>query len=807
NLTLAGNVDLGGANQTINVVNTGSTTLSGVLSHGGLVKSGPGTLTLAGSNAYSGGTTLGAGTLNLSHQYALQNSTLTMTGGGNLAFDSSVSSNAFNLGGLSAASSGPGYDIALLNNAALPATPAPITLTVGGNNASTTYAGVLSDSYQGGSLVKAGTGALYLTGNHTYTGGTSIAAGKLILGPTAGLGDTVITVGSGAIFAPQPANGGTITAGNSAASLTVNAGGVFDMSGDSAAGTFQVNGSTATNFYSLTLSGGTLGFDLVGSSADQLVIPGSTYANVSGINTISITGVGALTLGVPYPLISIGQSGLTSGGGTWQLASGTINSGGKTYGLTLNSEDWEESVTVSAVNTNNSVLALSPSALTLNVHRGDTTTTATASVTNSGTSDGHFTPGSTGDGVNLGASANTFVSAGGNTPMTAAWADTTNVGPRSATITITNNDNNSDVTSGQSQNITGSVYSGQGVWAASNSGNWSDFSKWQALGGVPGKDGPTLSAADTATFGQAGSQTVTLDISPQVSALNLSNGPYTLNTLTGANALHLSSTASGQAAVASSGTQNIAAPVSLDNLTDVTVSSGSLSISGAISGPGGLVKNGTGLLTLNATPNSYQGGTTISGGTLQFGSSSSLGSTGLTINAGTAKTQGDFNLNATHPVNLNSASATIDPANSGDVLTLSGVVSGSGGLTKMGSGTLVLSNTNNHASGFTGGTTLSGGTLEYTSSAAVDKGSVEFAGGNLVLSFGAGGGSVVSSADTASGLSASSPSAGLDSAVVAPPAGAGSALTVAGVPEPGTLGLLAAGLLAGLIAWLRRRRA
>ncbi|MGA2035854.1 MAG: autotransporter-associated beta strand repeat-containing protein, partial [Thermoguttaceae bacterium] len=40
NLTLAGNVDLGGANQTINVVNTGSTTLSGVLSHGGLVKSG-----------------------------------------------------------------------------------------------------------------------------------------------------------------------------------------------------------------------------------------------------------------------------------------------------------------------------------------------------------------------------------------------------------------------------------------------------------------------------------------------------------------------------------------------------------------------------------------------------------------------------------------------------------------------------------------------------------------------------------------------------------------------------------------------
>ncbi|MGA2032101.1 MAG: autotransporter-associated beta strand repeat-containing protein, partial [Thermoguttaceae bacterium] len=388
NLTLAGNVDLGGANQTINVVNTGSTTLSGVLSHGGLVKSGAGVLALAGSNAYSGGTTLGAGTLNLSHQYALQNSTLTMTGGGNLAFDSSVSSNAFNLGGLIAASSGPGYDITLLNNAAL---PNPITLTVGGNNASTTYAGVLSDTYLGaslgGSLVKAGTGALYLTGNHSYTGGTSIAAGTLTLGPTAGLGDTAITVGSGAVFAPHPqptANGGTITAGNSAASLTVNAGGVFDMSGDSAAGTFQVNGG----YNPLTLSGGTLGFDLVGSSGDQLSVSGFA-ATVSGINTIRITGVGALTQPY-YPLIT----GVTYGldGGTFVLASTSVTSGGKTYGLTLRTDGgYEEDVLVSAINTNNSLLALSAGSLAMSVHMGDTTTLTTASVTNSGTDAGSFT--------------------------------------------------------------------------------------------------------------------------------------------------------------------------------------------------------------------------------------------------------------------------------------------------------------------------------------------------------------------------------------------------------------------------------
>ncbi|MGA2034496.1 MAG: PEP-CTERM sorting domain-containing protein [Thermoguttaceae bacterium] len=263
--------------------------------------------------------------------------------------------------------------------------------------------------------------------------------------------------------------------------------------------------------------------------------------------------------------------------------------------------------------------------------------------------------------------------------------------------------------------VGGWVYTGQGVWASSSDGSWSDVLKWTADGGVPGKDGPVLSAADTATFGQTGPQTVTLDISPQVSALSLSNGPYTLNTLTG-NTLHLSTT-SGQASIVSSGTQNVTVPVSLDSSTAVTTSGGN------------------------------------------------------------------------------------------DVLTLAGLVSGSGGLAKIGSGTLVLSSTNNHASGFTGGTTLVGGNLEYTSSAAVDKGNVEFAGGNLVLNFGAGGGSVVTSADSGSGLSASAPSAGLGSAAVVPPAGAGSALTVAGVPEPGTLGLLGAGLLAGLIAWLRRRRA
>ena len=149
-----------------------------------LVLTGPpissaGQITLYGANTFSGGTSFsgnnsGAVTLVLGNQLALQNSTLTLgTACKGLVFNSSVSANAFTFGGLAAASAGAGYDFALQNNAG---TPAAIALSVGNNNASTTYAGVMSGA---GSLVKIGTGNLTLSGNNTYSGNTTISSGKL----------------------------------------------------------------------------------------------------------------------------------------------------------------------------------------------------------------------------------------------------------------------------------------------------------------------------------------------------------------------------------------------------------------------------------------------------------------------------------------------------------------------------------------------------------------------------------------------------------------------------------------------------
>jgi autotransporter-associated beta strand protein len=65
------------------------------------------------------------------------------------------------------------------------------TLTIGSNNVSTTFSGVIQDS---GGLTKTGTGTLTLTGSNTYTGNTTVTAGVLGISNTLGSG-----AGSGSV--------------------------------------------------------------------------------------------------------------------------------------------------------------------------------------------------------------------------------------------------------------------------------------------------------------------------------------------------------------------------------------------------------------------------------------------------------------------------------------------------------------------------------------------------------------------------------------------------------------------------------
>lgn len=128
---------------------------------------------------------------------------------------------------------------------------------------------------------------------------------------------------------------------------------------------------------------------------------------------------------------------------------------------------------------------------------------------------------------------------------------------------------------------------------------------------------------------------------------------------------------------------------------------------GVMEGTGSLVKQNTGSLALTGV-NTYTGGTFLNGGILSVGADDNLGNaTGrLTFNGGTLQYSTGFA--SARPVTLNASGGTVDT--NGNTATLSGVIGGSGGLTKAGAGTLTLGGTNT----YTGATAINEGTLQMS---------------------------------------------------------------------------------------------
>jgi autotransporter-associated beta strand protein len=131
-------------------------------------------------------------------------------------------------------------------------------------------------------------------------------------------------------------------------------------------------------------------------------------------------------------------------------------------------------------------------------------------------------------------------------------------------------------------------------------------------------------------------------------------------------------------------------------------------VSGAVS------KTGAGTVTLSGA-NSYGGGTTVTAGTLVVNNADALGAGSVTLAGGSLDVQA-------HTVAKN-ITLTSNSAVAGANGTISGVISGSGLLTKVGSGALTLSGNNT----FAGGALVNAGTLHVNGEVL----------GNLVVSSGA----------------------------------------------------------------------
>jgi fibronectin-binding autotransporter adhesin len=162
---------------------------------------------------------------------------------------------------------------------------------------------------------------------------------------------------------------------------------------------------------------------------------------------------------------------------------------------------------------------------------------------------------------------------------------------------------------------------------------------------------------------------------------------------------------------------NIGRPVLL-NFAGRVVSNGTDSniISGLISGAGGLVKDGTGTLTLANTSNSFTGTTVINAGTLAVAADAALGgSTGVELDGGTLEATATFTSNRTVPLGTGGGTLAVD---AGQALTLNGAISGNGSLTKIGAGTLTLSGPNT----YTGATAVNDGILKAGVSNALPSG-------------------------------------------------------------------------------------
>ena len=611
------------------------------------------------------------------------------------------------------------------------------TLTMSGNAAVST-----------GAFNKLGNGTLVFSGNHSYSGATTISAGTLSVSTLAN-GLAVSNIGQSSNVAGNLIlNGGTLQ--YTGAGVTTDR--LFSLQSSS---TIDASGTGALNFTNT----GSMGFNS-GTAAKTLTLTGNnTGANTLAAVIANNTGATSLTKAGTGTWVLTGAN--TYSGGT-TISTGTLSLSGAAGSAGSGSVSISSGAALQLANSASTTITNNMSGAGNIVHTSGAGVTATLSGNNTNT--GAIL--STGGGTLLFSGANALST--GLTSLNATSASTLSF-VDGATRTITLGSSGISLSSaalsfdvdlstsvsdrlnfGGAASLSGinivnlsflNSLSGGQTWTLLTAASGLDGGTW-SLGTYTNQPGYTFSLTSTATtlslIASAGSSDVywTGSGGPSWTATNFSstiNGPASIpgGNLTSSSNVIFAGTGAGNLTtslgadytinsltvstpeVAINGSNTINITSSSSSGIDISAT-GNTTIGANLAGNAGLSKSGTGTLTLNGS-NTYSGGASITGGTVVIGTSTALGNAAgvVTLNPGTGNTTtvkiGAANLMLANNLVLTSGTTAIDTNSFNS--TASGILSSTGTLTKLGAGTLLLSGNNSHS----GPITITTGTLEIAS--------------------------------------------------------------------------------------------
>ena len=694
-LTISGGSITGAGTLTNTSVSaTGGTIASTLAGTGGLTKTGAGTLNLNNSvNSFTGGVAVSGGTLVAGTENNLAGQAVTVNGG------------TLDIGGVNNAATS-----VALSSGSITGTTGTLTTALTATVATGVTASVNAILAGSSGLTKNGSGTLALSGANTYTGTTTVNGG------------TLETVGNEVL-----ANTGTVS--------LVNAGSTFKLGGNESVAALTGAATTSVNLQSYNLAlGGGVASGVINTNTTTMTGTGSVTKNGAGVlylNNGNNNYSGGFTLNsgeVAFTTSGTAGVGTVFGTGVVNLNGGTIRSSSASSGRTI----YNNVALNGAVQFGDTFSALSSMTVSTNVVGNATTLLGNSTISTYSYTE--WQQGISGD-FRLtknggGAASNNYLSLRGSNNIagvtvnsgllgyknkyalgtgTLILGDGATVG-QDGTMTSYTGEVQADRTVANNISILGNAVFGLGQATGGNSinffsgevdlnngtrtltlGNSTTFSGVVSNGGLVVDNGTgtgsrylALSGANTYSGGTTLLNNVYMNVGSDAAlgsgSLTFSGTNASLraaNNITLANAIVLNNTATVDF---------------INSATDMT-------LNGAITGSGGLLKTNSASLTLGGA-NSYSGGTTIAAGTL-IGTTASL--------------QGAI---------TNNGALTFNQASSG---TYGGVISGTGTLSKTNTGSVTLSATNSYS----GATTVSQGTLLVDTTGSIASSSATVNGGLL----------------------------------------------------------------------------